>query len=144
MKKGEQTRQAIIEKAAPLFNQRGFAGCSMTDIMEATGLEKGGLYRHFESKEDLAAAVLRYSLKAAIESRSGGDDIEGDAIARLRLMISRFVSVPSPVAGGCPLLNTAIDTDMVIADASSWVCAGTGLTNGAAYTVFVNGSYQCA
>ena len=55
MSKGEQTRQSIVEKAAPLFNQRGFEGCSMTAIMEATGLEKGGIYRHFDSKAQLAS-----------------------------------------------------------------------------------------
>jgi AcrR family transcriptional regulator len=111
MKKGEQTRQAIIEKAAPLFNQRGFAGCSIADILEATGLEKGGLYRHFSSKEELAAEVLRYSLQRAIESRGLGTQLEGDALTRLRLMISRFVATPSPVPGGCPLFNTAVDSD---------------------------------
>ena len=42
MNKGEMTRQRIIEEAAPIFNQRGYAGCSMQDVMEATGLEKGG------------------------------------------------------------------------------------------------------
>ena len=55
MRKGELTRQRIIAQAAPIFNQRGFAGCSMQDLMEATGLEKGGLYRHFSGKEELAA-----------------------------------------------------------------------------------------
>ena len=111
MGKGEQTRQAIIEKAAPLFNRRGFEGCSMADIMEATGLEKGGVYRHFGSKEELAAAVFLYSMQTAIGVRSVADHPELDAISRLRLMVERFVTVPSPLPGGCPLLNTAIDTD---------------------------------
>lgn len=111
MSKGDQTRQAIIEKAAPLFNQRGFAGCSMADIMEATGLEKGGLYRHFSSKEELAAEVFRYAMQTAFDARGLGDEAEGDAIAKLRLMVERFVAIPSPLPGGCPLLNTAIDTD---------------------------------
>ena len=39
MGKGELTRQRIIEEAAPIFNQRGFAGCSMQDVLDATGLE---------------------------------------------------------------------------------------------------------
>ena len=111
MSKGEQTRQSIVEKAAPLFNQRGFEGCSMADIMEATGLEKGGVYRHFSSKEELAAEVFRYAMKTALEARSIADRPELDAIAKLRLMVDRFVTVPSPLPGGCPLLNAAIDTD---------------------------------
>ena len=111
MSKGEQTRQAIIEKAAPLFNQQGFAGCSMADIMQATGLEKGGVYRHFSSKEELAAEVFRYAMQIALEARSIADRPDLDAISKLRLMVERFVTVPSPLPGGCPLLNAAIDTD---------------------------------
>ena len=111
MSKGEQTRQAIIEKAAPLFNQRGFEGCSMADIMEATGLEKGGVYRHFGSKEELAAAVFRYSMQTAVDLRSVIDRPELDPVSKLRLMVERFVTVPSPLPGGCPLMNAAIDTD---------------------------------
>ncbi len=39
MSKGEKTRQRIVAEAATLFNERGFEGGSMTDLMEATGLE---------------------------------------------------------------------------------------------------------
>src|SRR6202000_1133705 len=97
MSKGEQTRQAIIAKAAPLFNQRGFAGCSMADIMAAAGLEKGGAYRHFGSKEELAAEPFRYAMQTALDARSIDDRPELDAIAKLRLMVQRFVMVPSPL-----------------------------------------------
>ncbi len=62
MRKGELTRERIIAEAAPIFNQRGFAGSSMQDVMEATGLENGGLYRHFRSKEELAVESFRYAL----------------------------------------------------------------------------------
>ena len=50
--KGQQTRQAIVEKAAPLFNKKGFEGTSLSDLMQATGLQKGGIYRHFSGKEE--------------------------------------------------------------------------------------------
>src|SRR5580704_4083396 len=51
--KGEQTRQEIIRKAAPIFNQKGYSGTALSDLMRATGLGKGGIYRHFESKQEL-------------------------------------------------------------------------------------------
>ena len=111
MSKGEITRQRIIELAAPLFNQRGFAGCSMQDIMEATGLQKGGLYRHFASKEELAEEAFRYSLKQAAKIRTDALDPTQSAVERLREVIEQFVERPSPVPGGCPILNTAIDAD---------------------------------
>jgi TetR/AcrR family transcriptional regulator, transcriptional repressor for nem operon len=111
MSKGELTRQRIIELAAPLFNQRGFAGCSMRDILEATGLKKGGIYRHFSSKEELAAEALRYSLSQAVKIRTPPANPSTTAAERLRAVIDQFVEKPSPVAGGCPILNTAIDSD---------------------------------
>jgi AcrR family transcriptional regulator len=79
--------------------------------MEATGLEKGGVYRHFSSKEELAAEVFRYAMQTAMDARSIADQPELDALSKLRLTVERFVTVPSPLPGGCPLLNSAIDTD---------------------------------
>jgi len=111
MTKGEETRQGIIEKAAPLFNRRGFHGCSMSDIMEATGLEKGGIYRHFASKEEIAQAAFRYSVESSIKLRTTGVEGIESPVETLRAMIARFVHTPSAVPGGCPLMNTAIDAD---------------------------------
>jgi AcrR family transcriptional regulator len=111
MSKGETTRQQIIRKSAPVFNQRGFAGASMHDIMQATGLEKGGIYRHFETKQQLAAATFRYSLDQAIQARIGDIDPRATALAQLCLMVHAFAERPSPVPGGCPLMNTAVDAD---------------------------------
>src|SRR6476646_6386040 len=105
MSKGEVTRQRIIELAAPSFNQRGFEGCSMQDILEATGLKKGGVYRHFSSKEELAAEAFRYSLSRATKIRTPPADPSRTAVERLNEVIDHFVEKPSPVPGGCPILN---------------------------------------
>jgi len=107
MTKGEVTRQHIIERAAPVFNQRGFAGCSMQDLMEATGLEKGGIYRHFASKEELAVAAFRYAMQQTVAARLVDLDRVTGAIPRLMHVVKAFVEIPSPVPGGCPLLNVA-------------------------------------
>jgi len=111
MHKGEITRQRIIERAAPIFNERGYAGCSMHDVMEATGLEKGGLYRHFSTKEELAAEAFRYSLAKVAKLRTEDLDRSQGSVHLLRAFIARFVEKTSPVRGGCPLLNTAVDAD---------------------------------
>jgi AcrR family transcriptional regulator len=111
MHKGEVTRQRIIERAAPIFNQRGYAGCSMHDVMEATGLGKGGLYRHFSNKEELAAEAFRYSLEKSVKLRTDNLDRSHGAVELLRSFIERFVETTSMVRGGCPLMNTAVDAD---------------------------------
>src|SRR5436305_10867326 len=61
MGKGEQTRAMILARVAPLFNQQGYFGSSLSDIMQQTGLEKGGIYNHFKSKEQLALQAFDYS-----------------------------------------------------------------------------------
>lgn len=111
MRKGELTRERIVAAAAPIFNERGYAACSMQDVMEATGLEKGGLYRHFASKEELAAAAFTFALSQVFKLRSGDIDRVPSSVDKLRYMIKRFVDIPSPIPGGCPLMNTAIDAD---------------------------------
>jgi len=111
MSKGELTRQRIIAEAAPIFNRRGYEGCSMQDILDATGLEKGGVYRHFGSKEELAVEAFRYALSNSMKMRTDNlENIHG-AIEKLSHFVHRFVEVPSTVPGGCPLMNTAIDAD---------------------------------
>ena len=60
--KGEKTRQLIIDKATVLFTRNGFNHTSLSQILAATDLAKGGFYFHFKSKEDLALAVIK-SLK---------------------------------------------------------------------------------
>jgi TetR/AcrR family transcriptional repressor of nem operon len=58
MTKGELTRKKIVEAAAPIFNQHGYEGSSLNALMGATGLKKVGIYRHFSSKEELAAEAF--------------------------------------------------------------------------------------
>ena len=111
MRKGELTRERIIAQAAPIFNKHGFAGSSMQDVMEATGLEKGGLYRHFRSKEELAVEAFRYALAGAVRLRTEKPDGTRSALDELRSVVRRWVEAPSAVPGGCPLMNTAVDAD---------------------------------
>jgi TetR/AcrR family transcriptional repressor of nem operon len=110
--KGQQTRCEIVEKAAPLFNKKGFEGTSLSDLMRATGLKKGGIYRHFSSKEELATAAFDYSWGKAVEERLDGVAGVADCVGRLKKMIDNFVELRSGlVSGGCPLMNTAVESD---------------------------------
>src|ERR1700733_12108235 len=123
MGKGELTRQRIIEEAAPIFNQRGFAGCSMQDVLDATGLEKGGVYRHFASKEELAAEAFQYAWTRVAKARREGQDAIHGAVEKLKYSVRRFAETPGVFPGGCPLMNTAIDADDGNPVLRSLVCA---------------------
>jgi TetR/AcrR family transcriptional regulator, transcriptional repressor for nem operon len=113
MRSGEQTRENIIRQAAALFNQQGFAGASMSDIMQATGLQKGGIYRHFESKEALALEAFDYAVQQMAGRFTAALADREHAVDRLHGVIDVFARLHDdpPVPGGCPMLNTAVESD---------------------------------
>ena len=113
MSKGEQTRERILARSAQLFNRQGYFGSSLADIMRETGLEKGGIYNHFSSKEQLALESFDYAyglVQQRVRQALAG---KFDAIERLLAIVSVFQGIVEdpPVAGGCPILNTAIEAD---------------------------------
>ncbi len=110
MTKGEQTRQKIVAAAAAIFNQRGYEGSSLSELMAATGLQKGGIYRHFSSKEELAAEAFDYTWTEARRARQANLTDTPPGLARLKQWIANFEFQPK-VPGGCPILNTAVDSD---------------------------------
>jgi TetR/AcrR family transcriptional repressor of nem operon len=111
MSKGQKTRLEIIRKAAPIFNQRGYDGAALSALMKATGLEKGGIYRHFDSKQQLAAEAFDYAWQETLGARIRDLDAIPNALDRLKQFVANFADRRGAIPGGCPLLNTAIDTD---------------------------------
>ena len=112
MRKGEETRQEIIRKAAPIFNRKGYSGAALSDLMRATGLEKGGIYRHFESKQELAVDAFAHAWKISFDARFEGTAEISNTVDRLKQIVRNFRDRRAGlVPGGCPLLNTAIDSD---------------------------------
>ncbi|HCJ36593.1 MAG TPA: TetR/AcrR family transcriptional regulator [Ktedonobacter sp.] len=113
MSKGEETRERILARSAQLFNRQGYFGASLADIMRETGLEKGGIYNHFSSKEQLALEAFDYAyglVQQRVRQALAG---KLNAIERLQAIVSVFQGIAEdpPVAGGCPILNTAIEAD---------------------------------
>jgi AcrR family transcriptional regulator len=85
----------------------------MRDLVDATGLEKGGIYNHFGSKEQLALEAYDYAMSQVTEGLARSQDGATDAIDRLQRMIrsfAKFARRPA-IAGGCPIMNTAIEAD---------------------------------
>ncbi|MEU0842550.1 ScbR family autoregulator-binding transcription factor [Streptomyces sp. NPDC005962] len=57
--RAEQTRRSLLEAAASLFDERGYAGTSISDITARSGHTSGAIYFHYTSKERLALAVVQ-------------------------------------------------------------------------------------
>ena len=113
MAKGALTRERIVETAATLFSERGFFGSSMADVVEATGLQKGGLYNHFSSKEELALASFDWAV-GQVERRYAAalDGVPGTVDRLLAIVeVIRGLVADRALPGGCPILTTAIEAD---------------------------------
>lgn len=113
MSKAERTRQFIVEKTAPIFNTKGYAGTSLTDMTEATGLTKGSIYGNFANKDEVALASFDHNLKKV--NNIIAQEMEKETTIRGKLLVyasvyENFLKLPFP-AGGCPLLNTAVEAD---------------------------------
>jgi len=113
MSKAQETKARIIQRSAPIFNQKGYAASSMVDIMQATGLKKGGIYNHFASKDELALAAFDYAVSLLSQRIWSVVKTKRNAISRLDALVSAYLTYidDPPIVGGCPILNTAIETD---------------------------------
>ena len=111
LNKKEITHQRIIEKAAELFNSRGYASTSITDIMKATGLQKGGIYSHFKNKEELELAAFSYLLKKIFESFDTSLFNNKTTAEKLFIWIDYRESLNNTLLkGGCPLFNAGSES----------------------------------
>lgn len=121
MGKSKETKQLIIKKAAILFNQQGFHGTSMSDIMEATGLTKGGIYGNFKKeggdkkgvKEEIAIAAFEYAVAFVGEQIRQRTSVVDSAIDKLKTIVYFYKEriLNPPLEGGCPIMNTAVEAD---------------------------------
>ena len=67
MKKGEESRQRLLECAAELFWKNGYSATGISEILKQTGLPKGSFYFYFKSKDELAVAVTEYYHKIILD-----------------------------------------------------------------------------
>lgn len=113
MSKAERTKEFIVEKTAPIFNTKGFAGTSLSDMTEATGLTKGSIYGNFANKDEVALASFDYNLRKLRAFIHGEEEkattIKEKLMVRTRIF-GEFSTTAYPI-GGCPLNNTATEAD---------------------------------
>jgi len=113
MKKGQLTRENIVAQAAALFNTNGYAGASLSELMQITGLKKGGIYNHFHSKEEILISAFEYSVGVVKKTLANAIVGKPTATGKLKGIVEFYRDYPlNPVIkGGCPILNTIVDSD---------------------------------
>lgn len=84
-------RMLILDTAARLFRQRGYAATSLRDIATACGMKAGSLYYHFESKDAIVSDVLRIGVTHVHDEVQRAVDALGDT-GDARLLIDTAVT----------------------------------------------------
>ncbi len=131
MSKAEKTKRYIIEQSAPLFNKNGYAGTSISQLAKAINMTKGAIYGNFKNKDEIALAAFDYNfgqilnrISRAVMSKENRCD---KLIAFAVFYQDNYADISQK--GGCPVLNTAIDSDnvnpllkeRVAAQVKSWI-----------------------
>lgn len=113
LSKSERTRQFIIETSSAIFNTKGYAGTSMSDLTEATGLTKGSIYGNFSNKEEVALAVFDYNhhkVQSRIQQKMDEEFTYYNKLMVYVRVYDQYNRTGFP-QGGCPILNTAVEAD---------------------------------
>lgn len=113
MSKAEKTKQFIIEKTAPVFSKKGFAGTSLTDLTDATGLTKGSIYGNFKNKDEVAVAAFEYNFRLIIDAVKEKVAEGKSVIEKLFIMVDfhRNTYGKHYIEAGCPIANLAPEAD---------------------------------
>ncbi len=111
--KSDRTKMFIIEKSAPIFNTKGYAATSMQDILQATGLAKGGIYGNFASKDEIAVEAFDFAMNVQMDAIAFKIKQEKTSAGKLIAVLQFYknFTVAPLIEGGCPLMNTAVDAD---------------------------------
>lgn len=112
MGKGDKTRQEILHQVAVLFNEKGYAATSMQDITRATGIQRGGIYNHFASKEELAIETFEYACSVLAQRLSQSIRCQKTAFEQFKAIATSFAELytqNSLFPCGCQVLNTAVE-----------------------------------
>jgi AcrR family transcriptional regulator len=111
--KGEQTREAILERALTLASRTGLDGLTIGSLAEELGLSKSGLFAHFKSKEALVVQMLERAAERYFEVVVKPVLAEPRGEPRVRALFERFLRWPElvPQPGGCIFVAAAIELD---------------------------------
>ncbi len=104
----EHTRERLLQAAFREVHRYGFQSAGIDAILAATGVTKGALYHHFESKEALGYAIVEEIVANLTRDRWLRPMLrKGQAIDILIGVVRRIPHRPEDIRTGCPLLNLA-------------------------------------
>jgi AcrR family transcriptional regulator len=106
-------KEKIILESLKSFSRKGFFNTSISDIMEASGASKGGLYNHFRSKDELFSAVLSESRKIWREKSLAGMEGIHDPVERIVKLLTNYrdhyLKDFEELPGGCIFVRVSVE-----------------------------------
>jgi len=113
MRKGEATRLRILDEAAAQAAARGLTAVSLSDIADAIGLSKSGLFKHFESKEEMQLAILEQVMDRFIAFIWGPAEPRPAGRPRLEMVFQRWLDWAESEwpNSGCPINALSVELD---------------------------------
>ena len=111
--KAERTKQFILEKVAPIFNQYGYMGASMALITKTVGMTKGAIYGNFKDKRALALAAFNYNIRLEMGRLTQFIQAHSSPIQQLIAILEFYAYHRShqQTGGGCPIINIGVDAN---------------------------------
>jgi AcrR family transcriptional regulator len=112
MRKGEQTRAAIVDAALDLAGRDGLEGLTIGLVAERMKMSKSGVFAHFGSREDLQIAVLKEYERRFVDDVLRPSLVEPRGLPRLEAIFSRWVDrISIEIATGCVYVSGAVEYD---------------------------------
>lgn len=124
----KSSKEKIIFESLRLFSLKGFKSTSISDIINASHMSKGGFYNHFKSKEKLFSAVLSEARKIWREKNLTGLDLEDRYVNKVKKILRNFKdyylkdSVNFP--GGCVFITLSVELDDQLPNLSNELSEG--------------------
>jgi TetR/AcrR family transcriptional repressor of nem operon len=110
--KGEMTRENVLEIAQRLMLEKGFSGTSIDEIIEESGLTKGGFFYHFDGKNELARhLMMKYQRDDTAFFNNlfqRADDLSEDPLQQMLIFLKLLAEAMSDLPGlhpGCLVAN---------------------------------------
>ena len=112
MRKGEQTRQAILDCAIELASSHGLEGLTIGALAERMQMSKSGVFAHCGSREELQIAVLREYERRFIDEILKPVVNEARGLTRLRAIMDRWINrMAAEALSGCIMISGAVEYD---------------------------------
>lgn len=129
MKKGDDTKQMILEKALDMASQVGLECVTIGNLAKEISMSKSGLFAHFRSKENLQLEILKFAgsrfsdgvVVPALKCQAG--------IPRIKALLENWVKWGAKLTGGCIFIAAASDfsdrpgnvRDLLLHQQQEWV-----------------------